>query len=130
MDMNESLLADLAEWFFNPEAPAPAGVVGYKNEIAIQCFEQLFLWAPVISLNAHAMSQFDRLIANQFHSTPATVIDYTLPHPKYFFLKYLLDRGYLLHGTKSSNIDVLEPKEQIDWNGNSIQAVLASRDIF
>jgi len=130
MDLNESLLANLAEWFFNPEAPAPAGVVGDKNEIAIQCFEQLFLWAPVISLNAHAMSQFDRLIANQFHSTPATIINYTLPHPKYFFLKYLLDRGYLLHGTKSSNIDVLEPREQIDWNGNSIQAVFAARDIF
>jgi len=76
------------------------------------------------------MSQFDRLIANQLQSTPATIINYTLPHPKYFFLKYLLDNGYLLHGTKSSNIDVLKPREQIDWDGNSIQAVFATRDIF
>lgn len=130
MILDESRLADLAEWFFNPEAPAPGGYVGDKTEIAIQCFEQLFLWAPVISLNAHAMSQFDRLIANQFQSTPAAIISYTLPHPKYFFLKYLLDKGYLLHGTKSFNIDILEPREQIDWNGNSIQAVFATRDIF
>jgi hypothetical protein len=130
MELNESRLADLAEWFFNPDAPAPEGIAGDKTEMALQCFEQLFLWAPVISLNAHARSQFDRLIANQFQSTPATIIHYTLPHPKYFFLKYLLDHGYLLHGTKSSNIDVLEPREQIDWNGNSIQAVFATRDIF
>jgi len=130
MKLNESRLAELAEWFFNPKASAPAGFVGDKAEIAVQCFEQLFLWAPVISLNAHAKIQFDSLILNQFKSTPATIINYTLPHPKYFFLKYLLDKGYLLHGTKSSNIDVLEPRDQIDWNGNSIQAVFATRDIF
>jgi len=130
MKLDENRLADLAEWFFNSEAPAPAGIIGDRTEIAIQCFEQLFLPAPVISLNAHAMSQFDRLIADQFQSTPATIINYTLPHPKYFFLKQLLDKGYLLHGAKRSDIDVLEPKEQIDWNGNSIQAVFATRDIF
>jgi hypothetical protein len=130
MELNEDRLADLAEWFFNPKAPAPAGFAGDKTEIAIQCFEKLFLWAPVISLNAHAMGQFDRLIANQFQSTPAAILNYTLPHPKYFFLKYLLDRGYLLHGTKSSNIDVLEPREQIDWNGNSSQSVFAAHDVF
>jgi hypothetical protein len=130
MVLSESLLAEFAEWFFNPEASAPAGFAGDKTEIAIQCFEQLFLWAPVITLNAHAMIQFDRLIADQFQSTSAPIINYTLPHPKYFFLKYLLDKGYLLHGTKSSDIEVLEPKEQIDWNGNSIQAVFATRDIF
>ena len=130
MELSESLLAELAEWFFNPEATAPEGIAGDKTEIALQCFEQLFLWAPVISLNAHAMSQFDRLSANQFLSTTATIINYTLPHPKYFFLKYLLDNGCLLHGTKSSDMDVLEPREQIDWNGHSIQAVFATRDIF
>jgi hypothetical protein len=130
MEFSEDRLAALAEWFFNTEAPAPEGITGDKTEVAVQCFEQLFLWAPVISLNAHAMIQFDKLIENQFHSTPATIINYTLPHPKYFFLKYLLDRGYILHGTKGSNIDVLEPREQIDWNGNSIQAVFATRDVF
>ena len=130
MKLSESLLAELADWFFNPEASAPEGIAGDKTEIAVQCFEQLFLWAPVITLNAYAMSQFDKLIANQFRSTPAAIINYTLPHPKYFFLKHLLDKGYLLHGTKSSTIDALEPREQIDWNGNSIQAVFATRDIF
>jgi hypothetical protein len=130
MELDENRLADLAEWFFNPETPAPTGVAGDKTEIATQCFEQLFLWAPVISLNAHAMSLFDRLIADQFQSTRAAIINYTLPHPKYFFLKHLLDLGYLLYGTKSSDIDVLEPREQTNWNGNSIQAVFAARDIF
>ena len=76
------------------------------------------------------MSLSNRLIADQFHSTPARIINYTLPHPKYFFLKYLLDQGYLLHGTKSSDIDVLEPGEQTDWKDNSIEAVFAARDIF
>ena len=130
MQLSENLLAELAEWFFNPETSAPAGIAGDRTEIAIQCFEQLFLWAPVISLNAHAMSLFDRLIADQFWSTPAAIIDYTLPHPKYFFLKHLLDRGYLLHGTKSSDIDVLEPRQQTDWKGNSVQAVFATQDVF
>jgi hypothetical protein len=130
MELSESLLAGLAEWFFKPEASAPAGFTGDRTEVALQCFEQLFLWAPFISLNAHAMRQFDRLIADQFQSTPAAIVNYTLPHPKYFFLKYLLDKGYLLHGTKSSDIDVLEPREQIDWNGNSVQAVFAARDTF
>jgi hypothetical protein len=130
MELDESRLAGLAEWFFNPEASAPAGFAGDKTEIALQCFEQLFLWAPVISLNAHAISQFDRLVANQVQSTPPAIIHYILPHPKYFFLQYLLDQGYLLYGTKSSNIDVLEPREQINWNGNSIRAVFAARDIF
>ncbi len=130
MELDENRLAALAEWFFNPEAFAPAGCAGDKTEIATQCFEQLFLWAPVISLNVHAISLFDRLIANQFQSTPAAILDYTLPHPKYFFLKHLLDRGYLLHGTKSSDLDILEPGKQIDGNGNSMQAVFATRDIF
>jgi hypothetical protein len=130
MQLNESLLADLAEWFFTPETSTPAGIAGDKAEIAIQCFEKLFLWAPVITLNAHAINQFDRLIAEQFPSTPAGIIDYTLPHPKYFFLKHLLDRGYLLHGTKSSDIDILEPAEQTDWKGDSAQAVFATRDVF
>jgi hypothetical protein len=107
MELSESLLADLAEWFFNPEAPAPEGISGGKTDVAVKCFEQLFLWAPSITLNAHALHLFDRLIADQFQSTPPAIIDYTLPYPKYFFLKYLLDKGYLLHGTKNSNMDVL-----------------------
>jgi hypothetical protein len=130
MKLDESRLATLAEWFFNPEAPIPPGLAGNKTEIALQCFEQLFLWAPVISLNAHAISQFDRLAASQFQSVPAAIINYTLPHPKYFFLKYLLGKGYLLQGTKSSSIDILEPEEQIDWTRNSIRAVFAARDVF
>jgi hypothetical protein len=130
MELTESRLADLAEWFFNPDAPAPAGFTEDRAAIAVQCFEQLFLWAPAVYLNAHARSRFARLIADQFQSTPAAVIDYSLPHAKYFFLKYLLDNGYLLHGTKSSNIDVLEPKAQNDWNGHSVRAVFATRDMF
>ena len=130
MELNENLLAELAEWFFSPEAAAPAGISGGKTETALQCFEQLFLWAPVISLNAHALIQFDRLIAKQYLSTQPTIINYTLPHPKYFFLKYLLDKGYLLHGTKSPDINILEPREQEDWNGNPTHAVFATRDII
>jgi hypothetical protein len=130
MRLDENRLSALSEWFFHSEAPAPEGITGDKDEIAIQCFEQLFLPAPVISLNAHAISLFDRLIANQFEPTPSAIINYTLPHPKYFFLQYLLDQGYLLHGTKRSDIDILQPREQTDWKGNSIQAVFATRDVF
>jgi hypothetical protein len=128
MELNESLLADLAEWFFNPEAPAPASVTASREDTALQCFDKLFLWPPMFYLNTHTIDYFDRIIAKQFQSIGARIIDYTLPYPKYFFLNYLLDRGYLLHGTKSSNVDALEPREQIDWNGNSIQAVFATQD--
>jgi hypothetical protein len=128
MQLNESLLAELAEWFFNPEAPAPKGITGAKTEVAIQCFEKLFLWAPMVYLNAHSRNSFDKLIADQFQPGLSGIIDYRFPHAKYVFLSYLLEKGYLLHGTKSSDIELLEPRVQIDWNGNPIQAVFAAQD--
>jgi hypothetical protein len=128
MKLDESRLAGLSEWFFNPEAPAPEGISGDKAEIAVQCFEQLFLWAPMVYLNAHGRNNFDKLIADQFQPGQPGIIDYHLPYSKYVILSYFLEKGYLLHGTKSSNIDRLEPRAQMDWNGNSIQAVFAARD--
>ena len=128
MELDERLLEELAEWFFHPEAPAPAGIIGDKVEVASQYFDRLFLRAPKSTLDTNAVASFESLLQNQLPS--ANILDYDLPYPKFEFLRYLLHKGFLLHGTKSSEMAVLEPREQIDWNGNPIQAVFATRDPF
>ena len=130
MELIESRLEELAEWFFNPEAPAPRRITGTKAEVASECFDQLFLHAPEPTLGANAMADFESLFQNQLQQSSANIVDYDLPYPKFDFLHYLLQKGLLLHGTKSSEINELELKEQIDWNGNPLQAVFATRDPF
>ena len=95
MELDERLLAELAEWFFHPEAPAPAGITGDKAEVASQCFDQLFLYAPEPVLDANAATRFERLIQNQLQRSSTNILDYDLPYPRYEFLRYLTHKGYL-----------------------------------
>ena len=62
---------------------------------------------------------FDRLLAA---TPPGGEIDYALAQPKWVFLRYLLDRGYLLHGSNEPGIDEFRTRPQRDAHGNPIAA--------
>src|SRR5207245_2195901 len=56
-------------------------------------------------------------------------IDYRLDAPKYEFLSYLVHaRGYLLHGTASSDLEQIEPRRATDYNARDVDAVFATSD--
>jgi hypothetical protein len=130
MELTEEKLAELANWFFDENAAPPAGILNSKVEVALECFDQLFVKAPETSLDSKAIKSFEKIIQDQFQGSPAERIDYHLPYPKYEFLRYLTNNGYLLYGSKNPVMTVLEPREQIDWNGTPLRAVFATRDAF
>lgn len=131
MELDERRLAELAEWFFNPEAAPPPGIVGTKEEVASECFNQLFLKAPEPNIGLSAIRGFRDIIQEQLDTSSANLLDYNSLYPKYEFLRYLShDDNYVFHGSKNPNLTVLEPREQIDWNGNALKAVFGTRDVI
>jgi hypothetical protein len=130
MELTEEKLTALANWFFDENAASPTSILNSKVEVALECFEQLFLKAPESALDSKAIKSFENMIQVQFERSPAKTVDYHLPYPKYEFLRYLTNNGYLLHGSKNADMTRLAPREQIDWNGRSVRAVFATRDAF
>ena len=130
MELTEEKLAELANWFFDENAAPPVGILNSKVEVGLECFNQLFLKAPESQLDVKAVKGFENIIQGQFQESSGKVIDYQLPYPKYEFLRYLTNNGYLMHGSKNPDMTLLEPREQIDWNGTSLRAVFATRDAF
>lgn len=129
MELNEENLADLANWFFDADASAPVGISQSKDKVALQCFSELFLRPPEPAVDSVGVQSFAGIVENQFHQS-AHLIDYTSTYPKYEFLRYLTERGFLLHGSKIPEMTVLEPKEQMNWKGSPLWAVFATRDAF
>lgn len=130
MELTEENLAELANWFFDENAAPPAGILNSRVEVALECFDQLFLKAPESPLDSETIKSFENIIHGQFQASPAKILDYKLSYPKYEFLRYLNNNGYLLHGSKNPDMTLLEPRDQIDWNGTSQRAVFATGDAF
>jgi hypothetical protein len=56
-------------------------------------------------------------------------IDYGLGVPKHEFLSYLVHaRGYLLHGTASTDLDAVRPMVAVDYDARTQEAVFATSD--
>src|ERR1041384_5326360 len=100
MELNESNLEELANWFFDEGASPPAGVLNSKIEVALECFQRLFLVAPKPRLDSNGIKSFEDILQDQFQELAAITINYNIPYPKYEFLRYLTEQGYLLHGSK------------------------------
>jgi hypothetical protein len=56
-------------------------------------------------------------------------IDYGLDVPKHEFLSYLVhERGYVLHGTASQDLDAVRPMVAVDYDARTLEAVFATSD--
>lgn len=57
------------------------------------------------------------------------LIDYELEMPKHEFLSYLVhERGCLLHGTASTDLDAVKPMVGVDYDARTLEAVFATSD--
>lgn len=70
-------------------------------------------------LPASESEQFDALLA-EMERNPGGYIEYRSGSPKHKFLEYLLERGYLLHGSfVEEDVDTLEPRQANDRSKKS-----------
>lgn len=81
---------------------------------------------PVISCEQQA--EFDALLEAMRQSSDS-LISYKLPYPKWQFIYYLsLQDSWVFHGSNHKEIDIFEPREQIQYNNERVRAVFASTD--
>ncbi|MEK6227628.1 MAG: hypothetical protein AABM40_15215 [Chloroflexota bacterium] len=80
---------------------------------------------PPYALGAGPRAEFDETLQR----TRNGLIDYPLDVPKHEFLSYLVhQRGCLLHGTASADLDEVRPMVAIDYNARTLEAVFATSD--
>ena len=83
------------------------------------------LEGPRFTIPTERQAAYDELLDHQQDG----FIDYRLDAPKYEFLSYLVHaRGYLLHGTTSSDLEQIEPRRATDYNARVVDAVFATSD--
>jgi|GEM_PF-3757758 len=76
--------------------------------------------------------QFTLLLA-EVKNSPSGFIEYRLGFPKYRFLAYLLEQGYLLHGSSVEDVETLEPRQANDASkksGNQVAVYAVSDPIL
>lgn len=85
------------------------------------------LHQPPFDLPSKKRAGFDLLLDT---TPPGSVIDYQLAYPKWQFLSYLCNsRDLILHGSQSTEINVVEPRRAVDVKAFSKQdAVYATTD--
>ena len=80
---------------------------------------------PAYTLGERPRADMDGMI-ERARSGP---IDYGLGVPKHEFLSYLVHaRGYLLHGTASTDLDAVRPMVAVDYDARTLEAVFATSD--
>src|SRR3989441_4395968 len=83
------------------------------------------LEGPRFTIPTERQAAFDELLDHPRDG----FIDYRLDAPKYEFLSYLVHaRGYLPHGTASSDLELIEPRRATDYNARVVDAVVATSD--
>lgn len=89
-----------------------------------------WLQRPNIEFDSQTRADFDQLFARVKDAGPGTLIDYTLPAPKWQFLCYLSEQqGIVFHGTGEPNIQIFEPRLSNDLNEFGAQtAIYAAGD--
>jgi hypothetical protein len=80
---------------------------------------------PPYALGAGPRAEFDEILERARNG----VIDYQLNVPKHELLSYLVhERGHLLHGTASPDLDEVRPMVAIDYDARTLEAVFATSD--
>lgn len=80
---------------------------------------------PQVTLGAPRRPEFDEVLERG----RAGLIDYRLEVPKHEFLSYLVhERGYLLHGTASADLEEVRPMIATDYDARTLEAVFATSD--
>jgi len=79
---------------------------------------------PRPTISAADAEEFDRLLA----ATPTGgEIAYDHAQPKWIFLRYLVEQGYLLHGSNEPGIEEFRTRPQRDAHGNPISCRATTR---
>ncbi|MCB0084646.1 MAG: hypothetical protein KDE47_27085, partial [Caldilineaceae bacterium] len=63
-----------------------------------------------VTLDAEKVAAFETLYQTTLARGQGETVEYTLPHPKHEFLRYLVEqKGLFLHGSGKPDIDILKP---------------------
>jgi len=84
-------------------------------------------------LTPHSEQEQFTLLLAKVKNSPSGFIEYRLGFPKYRFLAYLLEQGYLLHGSSVEDVETLEPRQVNDASkksGNQVAVYAVSDPIL
>lgn len=74
-----------------------------------------YLRQPPLDKTPELISSFDRLFNEQVIDAAGEPIEYKLSTPKWQFLNYLCEtKGFLMHGSGDSSIEIFEPRQSND----------------
>ncbi len=92
-------------------------------------YQSYYLPVPVERFDSASEYEFESILGPALSSSSCSVIDYRNPRPKHQFLSYLASRrDLLLHGSNSTDIEVIEPWSRATDNWSLPKAVYAASD--